>query len=119
VQRRQRLSRSRDFDAVYRNGRSASTRFLVLYWFSRDSEAADDERRLGIAVPRKVGGAVVRNRVKRQLRETWTALLPSVPEGQDYVLIVREGLPEAVEAQGFPWLEERVREVVEKVSVTA
>ena len=33
-----------------------------------------------------------------------------------YVLIVREGFPEAVDAQGFPWLEERVREVVAKVA---
>lgn len=119
MQRRQRLSRSRDFDAVYRHGRSASTRFLVLYWFSRDSEAADDERRLGIAIPRKVGGAVVRNRVKRQLRESWTSLLPEIPEGNDYVLIVREGLPEAIEVQGFSWLEERLREVVEKIAVAA
>lgn len=116
MQRRHRLSRSRDFDAVYRQGRSASTRFLVLYWFSRDSDHADDDARLGIAVPRKVGGAVVRNRVKRQLRETWDTLLPEIPEGNDYVLIVREGLPEAIEAQGFPWLEERVREVVSKVT---
>lgn len=116
MQRRHRLSRSRDFDAVYRHGRSASTRFLVLYWFSREADDTDDEARLGIAVPRKVGGAVVRNRVKRQLREVWTGLLPTVPEGNDYVLIVRDGLPEAIEAQGFPWLEERVREVVEKVA---
>lgn len=116
MQRRQRLSRSRDFAAVYRHGRSASTRFLVLYWFTRESDATDDEARLGIAVPRKVGGAVVRNRVKRQLREVWTELLADVPEGNDYVLIVREGLPEAIEAQGYPWLEERLREVVEQVA---
>src|SRR5205085_9141304 len=36
VQRRHRLSRSRDFDAVYRHGRSVATRFLVLYAFARD-----------------------------------------------------------------------------------
>ena len=116
MQRRHRLSRSRDFDAVFRHGHSASTRFLVLYWFSRDSDDTDDEARLGIAVPRRVGGAVVRNRVKRQLREAWGALLSDVPAGNDYVLIVREGLAEAVEAQGFAWLEERLREVVEKVA---
>lgn len=117
MQRRHRLSRSRDFDSVYRHGRSASTRFLVLYWFTRDSDdTSADAARLGIAVPRKVGGAVVRNTVKRQLREVWTSLLPYVPPGNDYVLIVRDGLPEAVEAQGHPWLEERVREVVEKVA---
>ena len=50
MQRRHRLSRSRDFDAVYRHGRSVSTRFLVLYWFPRDD--ADGEPRLGLAVPK-------------------------------------------------------------------
>src|SRR5437879_12695220 len=64
VQRRNRLSRSRDFDAVYGRGRSVSTRFLTLYWFER--EEALDAPRLGFAVPKSVGNAVVRNRIKRQ-----------------------------------------------------
>ena len=67
VQRRNRLSRSRDFDAVYRQGRSVSTRFLTLYWFQRDESIG--EPRLGFAVPKAVGNAVIRNRIKRQLRE--------------------------------------------------
>ena len=67
MQRRHRLSRSRDFDAVYRQGKSVSTRSLVLYWFDRQDDH-DAPPRVGIAVPRKVGGAVVRNRVKRVLR---------------------------------------------------
>jgi ribonuclease P protein component len=114
VHRRHRLSRSRDFDAVYRHGRSVSTRFLVLYWFERD--ATGEEPRLGIAVPKQLGGAVVRNRMKRQLRETWRALLDRVPPGSDYVLIARPGLPEAVEARGFDWLRERVDEVLQKAA---
>ena len=73
VQRRHRLSRSRDFDAVYRQGRSVSTRFLVLYWFPR--EDGGDEPRLGLAVPKASGSAVVRNRIKRQLREAWRSSL--------------------------------------------
>ena len=80
VQRRHRLSRSRDFDAVYRQGRSVSTRFLVLYWFPREDGAG--EPRLGLAVPRATGGAVVRNRIKRQLREVWRALLARRRRGQ-------------------------------------
>jgi ribonuclease P protein component len=114
VQRRHRLSRSRDFDAVYRHGRSVSTRYLVLYWFPR--ELTDGEPRLGLAVPRSTGGAVVRNRVKRQLREVWRALLPSVAPGHDYVLIARPGLAEASESRGFDWLRERVDEVLTKAA---
>jgi ribonuclease P protein component len=112
VQRRHRLSRSRDFDAVYRHGRSVSTRFLVLYWFPHEEEGGD--ARLGLAVPKGAGTAVTRNRIKRQLRETWRALLDDVPAGRDYVLIVRPGLPEAADARGGEWLRERVLEVLGK-----
>ena len=112
MQRRYRLSRSRDFDTVYRRGRSVSTRFLVLYWFPHEEEPGDP--RLGLAVPRSAGSAVTRNRIKRRLRETWRALLDQVPAGRDYVLIVRPGLPEAAEARGADWLRERVVEVLGK-----
>jgi ribonuclease P protein component len=114
VQRRNRLSRSRDFDAVYRHGRSVSTRFLTLYWFPR--EDGEGEPRLGLAVPKANGTAVVRNRVKRRLREAWRSLLPEVQTGRDYVLVVRPGLAEAAEQRGFDWLTERVGEVLHKAA---
>jgi ribonuclease P protein component len=114
VQRRYRLSRSRDFDAVYRQGRSVSTRYLTLYWFARDE--AVDEPRLGLAVPKGTGTAVVRNRIKRQLREAWRARVEGIPAGRDYVLVVRQGLPEAVESRGFDWLGERLDEVLGKAA---
>ena len=97
MKRANRLSRSRDFDAVYRQGRSVSSRFLVLYWFPHEDPAAP---RFGFSVPKAVGGAVERNRIKRQLREVWQGRLERVPAGNDYVLIVRPGLPEAVVANG-------------------
>jgi ribonuclease P protein component len=117
VQRRHRLSRSRDFDAVYRHGRSVSTRFLVLYWFAREDGAdAGAGVRLGLAVPKAVGSAVVRNKMKRRLRETFQARLPELPQDQDYVLVVRPGFAEAVEARGFDWLGERVEEILGKAA---
>jgi ribonuclease P protein component len=116
VKRANRLSRSRDFDAVYRHGRSVSSRFLVLYWFPQEEPAAP---RFGFSVPKAVGGAVERNRMKRQLRELWRERLERVPAGSDYVLIVRTGLPEAVAANGFEWLGERVDEVLAMTKAAA
>lgn len=92
-----------------------STRSLVLYWFARDTE--EDGPRIGLAVPRKAGTAVQRNRLKRQLREIWTELLGGLPPEHDYVLVARPGLVEAVESRGFGWLRERVREVLQKAEL--
>jgi ribonuclease P protein component len=113
VQRRNRLSRSRDFDAVYRHGRSVSTRYLVLYRFEREGEE-DGDVRLGIAIPKKIGTAVTRNRIKRRLREAWRSMLSSVPAGTDYVVLVRAPLAEAEESRGADWLRERLEEVLGK-----
>jgi ribonuclease P protein component len=114
VQRRNRLSRSRDFDTVYRRGQSVSSRYLVLHWFPREEDAEGDPR-LGLAVPRSVGTAVVRNRVKRLLRESWKQLLPTVPRGHDYVLAARPGLAEPAESRGLEWLSAEVADVLGKV----
>jgi ribonuclease P protein component len=116
MKRANRLSRSRDFDAVYRHGRSVSSRFLVLYWFPQEDKGSP---RFGFSVPRSVGGAVERNKIKRQLREVWRARLERVPAGNDYVLIVRPGLPGAVAANGFDWLGERVDEVLAMTKAAA
>jgi ribonuclease P protein component len=114
VQRRHRLSRSKDFDAVYRHGTSASTRYLTLHWFPRE-DTLDDDPRLGLAVPKSVGTAVVRNRIKRLLREAWRSLLSDVPPGKDYVLVARRGLAEPAEARGREWLVSEIAEVLGKV----
>jgi ribonuclease P protein component len=115
VERRYRLSRSKDFDAVYRQGRSVSTRYLTLHWFPREDDP-DGEPRLGLAVPKTVGNAVVRNRLKRQLRETWQEIAAAVPPGQDYVLAARSGVAEPADTRGHLWLVEQVTEVLGKAT---
>ena len=116
--RQHRLSRSRDFDTVYRKGRSVSTRFLVLYAFPREDDPGAGPR-LGLAVSRQLGGAVERNRLKRRLRASFEEICERLPAGNDYVLIARPGLSEAVESRGFPWLTERVDEVFRLAEGTA
>ena len=101
---------------MYRHGRSVSTRYLVLYWFPREGDDEETPPRLGLAVPRQVGNAVTRNRVKRRLREAWRARLSELQPGHDYVLVARPGLADAAEARGFEWLTERVAEVIGKAS---
>ena len=70
--KRRRLSRSGEFERVYREGRSHASRHLVVYAFPRTDDA-DSDPRLGVSVGRKVGGAVERNRMKRLLREAFWA----------------------------------------------
>jgi ribonuclease P protein component len=115
VQRRQRLSRSRDFDAVYRHGRSVSTRYLTLHWFAREDESATPPR-LGLAVPKAVGSAVVRNRIKRQLRAIWDDASTRAAPGRDYVIVARAGIAEPAEARGHAWLAGEVETVIGKAS---
>ena len=108
---RRRLSRAAEFDAVYRRGRSAASRHLVVYAFPRET-GDGDEARLGLSVSRKVGGAVERNRLKRLLREAFAAIGTAAPRGVDIVCVARPGLAEIADARGLAWLTDELRDVL-------
>lgn len=108
---RRRLSRAAEFDAVYRRGRSAASRHLVVYVFPREARDTE-EARLGLSVSRKVGGAVERNRTKRLLREAFAELGSDAPRGVDIVCVARAGLAETAETRGLPWLTTELRELL-------
>jgi len=113
--KRRRLSRSAEFERVYRQGRSKSNRFLVLYAFPRADDAADDGGegpRLGLSVSRRVGGAVDRTRVKRVLREAFWAEAERLPEGSDYVVVARPDARELAEREGMPGVRTALSELV-------
>jgi ribonuclease P protein component len=99
--RRGRLSRSGDFDRVYREGRSHSNRYLVLYAFPRrPDEESEEDLRLGVSVSRKVGGATERNAVKRAIREAFWENADVLRAGHDFVVVARPDLAPLVEREG-------------------
>ncbi len=96
--RRGRLSRSAEFERVYRQGRSVSNRHLVLYSFPNEEV---ERPRLGLSVSRKVGGAVERNRVKRLLREAFDGVQAELEGGHDVVVVARPEARELAEREGL------------------
>jgi ribonuclease P protein component len=118
--KRRRLSRSAEFERVYRQGRSKANRFLVLYAFPREGDqrpAASgsdvDGPRLGVSVSRRVGGAVDRTRVKRALREAFWQEAPRLPRGSDYVVVARPEVRGLAEREGTNGVRRVLAELVD------
>jgi ribonuclease P protein component len=119
--KRRRLSRSAEFERVYRQGRSKANRFLVLYVFPReeDERTTDDAQsagpRLGLSVSRRVGGAVDRTRVKRILREAFWAEAERLPSGADYVVVARPDARDLAEREGMHGVRAALSELVDQL----
>ncbi len=116
---RRRLSRSADFDRVFRQGRSRAGRYLVLHSFPRSPADQAAEPRLGVSVGRRVGGAVERNRVKRLVRESFWGLAEELPPDTDFVIVARPEASELAGARGRAGFDEALRELLPAGPITS
>ncbi len=86
-----RLLRRMDFQEVYKEGQRRSASLCTVFYRPNGLS----ETRLGITVPKRLGGAVVRNRIKRRLREIFRLHRQTLPGGWDVVLNPRQGAAKA------------------------
>ena len=84
------LKKNKDFQVVYKNGKSYANRYLVLYI----RENGMDKNRLGISVSKRVGNSVVRHHLTRLIRESYRLQEEHFQCGFDLVVIARAGAKE-------------------------
>ncbi len=80
------LSKNYEFQRVYKRGKYASSKTLVVYVLPNRSGKCH----LGLTTSKKVGNAVARNRLRRLLRENLRSLYPKLPDDKDIVIVVRK-----------------------------
>lgn len=101
---RHRLRKTNDFVAVYRKGCRKSTRFLALRAYNCHAMAQKTPIRIGFSISQKVSKrAVIRNRIKRQLRAACRQLLPELQPGWDVIIVVHA---EAVQCDYLQFLQQ-------------
>jgi ribonuclease P protein component len=93
--RSKRLRKRSGFLAVQQRGQRFASRNLVLYAMPPTDGKSASDARLGITVSKKVGNAVVRNRVKRWVRESYRRLAEPPPKGIDLVVIAKPSAAKA------------------------
>lgn len=79
------LKKTKDFQNVYRRGKSYANRYLVMYVLSNQTEG----NRLGISVSKKVGNSVIRHHLTRLIRESYRLHEDMFNSGLDMAVIAR------------------------------
>ncbi|MCM2676453.1 ribonuclease P protein component [Alkalicoccobacillus plakortidis] len=87
MRKEQRIKKNEEFSAVFNHGRSVANRQFVLYVLKKEGQ---EQFRLGLSVSKKVGNAVVRNRIKRLIRTVFQEKQDVLHSHCDYVVIARK-----------------------------
>lgn len=103
------LKKNKEFQKVYRSGKSYANKFLVIYVLFTDN----NKNRIGFAAGKKLGNAVIRNRVKRLLREVYRQNKIENNCSRDIIIVGRNA---AVKAK-YGDIEKAYKEICKKANI--
>ena len=86
MNKRQRIKKDKEFQLVFKKGKSFANRQFVVYCYRKEGQA---EFRIGLSVSKKIGNAVTRNRIKRYIRQSFLEMKDEVQNDMDYIIIAR------------------------------
>jgi len=103
------IKKNAEYRKVYGRGKSVADRNLVLFFLENNLRIS----RFGFTVSRKIGNAVMRNRIRRLFRESCRLNMDKFPEGYDLVLLARRGIVGA----GYRQVEESLLKLLKRVKL--
>lgn len=86
-----RIKKNKEFQLVFKNGQSFANRQFIVYKLPKETQ---EHFRIGLSVSKKIGNAVIRNKVKRYIRQVFLELELMVQPHADYVIIARKPVSE-------------------------
>jgi len=87
MNKRQSIKKNAEFQKIFKHGKSFANRQFVVYLLPKEGQ---EEFRIGLSVSKKVGNAVVRNQIKRYIRQSFLEMKDEVNQKMDYVIIARK-----------------------------
>ena len=88
MKKRFRVKKEKDFNAIFKEGKSFANRKFVIYRL----ENTEQHFRVGLSVSKKLGNAVTRNQIKRRIRHILIEHKNQLVENVDFVVIARKGV---------------------------
>ncbi len=108
MQKQYRLKKNASFNYIYRNGKSVSNKYMVLVYVKSYQSV-----KVGFSVSKKVGNSVVRNHVKRLMRESVRGYIQNMDKHTHYVFVARP----QVTSLTFSQYQEKIKELLTKASL--
>ena len=87
MRKNQRVKKNEEFQQVFKHGQSFANRQFVIYVLSRKD---GDLFRIGLSISKKIGNAVVRNQIKRYVRQCFFEMKDQIHDGNEYVIVARK-----------------------------